>query len=143
MLLVLAIGDRRGASSRLRVWDHIEAVEGVITPRRADCVAPTALVGRPAALALRLLCRAPLWLWWFARARVVYTDAQGIGASVVAKSGAGIPVASVADWPDRLRGILTDTQARDELAAHGLAFASAEMSYDVFRELLKRLMCES
>ena len=341
MLFVLAIGDRRRASSRLRVWDHLEALEGIITPGRSDCVVPTALVGRPAALALRLLCRAPLWLWWFARARVVYiqetlilwplvsiaarlggkrvifdfsdpvdsighglkralrrfafdrmvhgadhvivenrcyqrdlprndviqfygpvnvtryqadraaapqrrldaplrvgwtgspgtlhfiaplfphldalagemkieltligvtqvdypfrhlpttclpwneelefaevpkfdiglhrldqsslslkrgagkifiymaagvpfvTDARGIGANVVAESGAGTIVAKDADWPDRLRDILTDQPARREHAERGMDFATTEMSYDVFRGLLKHLMCES
>lgn len=341
MLFILAVGDRRRASSRLRVWDHLEALEGIASPMRADCVVPSGLVGRRAALALRLLSRAPLWLWWFIRARVVYiqetlvlwplvsiaswlggkriifdfsdpvdsighgltrtlrrfafdrmiqgadhvvvenrryqrelpradvvqfygpvnvaryqagsaaapqrhpeapvrvgwtgspgtlhfiaplfphldamaaelnieltligvtevnysfrhlpitclpwseelefaevpkfdlglhsldksdlalkrgagkifiymaagvpyiTDARGIGANVVEESGAGIAVAADADWPERLRYILTDDQARRVYAARGVEFATAQMSYDVFRKLLQRLMCET
>lgn len=72
MIFVLAIGDRGRASSRLRVWDHVEALEAIAGPARADALVPMALAKRRLALAARLLIRCPLWFVWFLRARHIY-----------------------------------------------------------------------
>ncbi len=72
MLFILAIGDRQRASSRLRVWDHLDFLADVEGPLHFDCVVPTALARHKGRLFLRLVLRLPLWALWFARARVVY-----------------------------------------------------------------------
>jgi glycosyltransferase involved in cell wall biosynthesis len=69
---MLAIGDRGRASSRFRVWDHVEALEAIAGPARADALVPMALAKRRLALAARLLIRFPLWCYWFLRARRIY-----------------------------------------------------------------------
>lgn len=72
MIFTLAIGDRGRASSRLRVWDHVETLQGGSETVRTDALVPMALARRRLALAIRLLIRFPLWCIWFLRARRIY-----------------------------------------------------------------------
>ena len=69
---MLAIGDRGRASSRLRVWDHVESLQEFSETVRTDALVPMVLSRRRLALAIRLLIRLPLWCFWFLRARSIY-----------------------------------------------------------------------
>jgi hypothetical protein len=69
---MLAIGDRGRASSRLRVWDHVKALEAIAGPAHVDALVPMALAERRLALAMRLLIHFPMWCVWFLRARHIY-----------------------------------------------------------------------
>lgn len=69
---MLAIGDRGRASSRLRVWDHVESLQDFSETVRTDALVPMGLSRRRLALAIRLLIRFPLWCFWFLRARTIY-----------------------------------------------------------------------
>jgi hypothetical protein len=72
MMFMLAIGDRCRASSRLRVWDHVNELRGSCITLQVDSVVPMALAHRKFALAVRLLVRLPLWIFWLLQARRVY-----------------------------------------------------------------------
>lgn len=72
-IFVLAVGDRQRASSRLRVWDHVDwlrsrpGVELV-----ADHVVPGGVTRTDLRLLLRLAGKLPRWAWHCVRADVVY-----------------------------------------------------------------------
>lgn len=67
-LFILAVGDRRRASSRLRVWDHVDWLREQGYDLTADYVMPPNAQRITIDVAWRILVRWPLWAWLFIRA---------------------------------------------------------------------------
>lgn len=75
-IFLLAVGDRSRASSRLRVWDHLDWLAGQGHQVVADFVLPPGVQRITLPVALRILARWPLWAWQFLRAdRIVIQEA--------------------------------------------------------------------
>jgi len=62
-LFLLAVGDRTRASSRLRVWDHINWLTQQGHQVRACYVMPPGVHQLTAAVAWRILRQWPIWVW--------------------------------------------------------------------------------
>ena len=71
-LFVLAIGDSRRASSRLRVWDHLDWFKEKWGKVYSDYVVPATITRTNLSLVFRLLIRLPVWTYQFFKADDVY-----------------------------------------------------------------------
>lgn len=67
-IFVLAVGDRRRASSRLRVWDHVDWLREQGYVLKSDFVMPPNVQSITIGVAWRIFVRWPCWAWQFMRA---------------------------------------------------------------------------
>jgi glycosyltransferase involved in cell wall biosynthesis len=79
-IFVLAVGDRRRASSRLRVWDHVDWLREQGHDVTCDYVMPPNIQSITIGVAWRIFSRWPLWAWQFICAdRVLIQEALLLG----------------------------------------------------------------
>lgn len=64
-IFLLTVGDRSRASSRLRVWDHVDWLSSQGHRVIADYVMPPGVQRITWAVALRIITRWPIWIWQF------------------------------------------------------------------------------
>lgn len=67
-IFILAVGDKRRASSRLRVWDHVDWLRAQGYEVTTDYVMPPDVQRVTVVVVWRILVRWPQWAWQFLRA---------------------------------------------------------------------------
>ncbi len=82
-----------------------------------------------------------LFIYMAAGVPFVATDA-GIAQAIMRESGLGFPVARDEQWREVLASAAADAEARRSFAERSLSFARDNLSYELYREQLSRLLNE-
>lgn len=99
-VFILAVGDRRRASSRLRVWDHVDWLRAQGHRVKCDYVMPPGVQRITVGALWRFLVRWPQWLWHFLTADRVLVQETLLLAPVLWMKNGGKPRRVVFDFSD-------------------------------------------
>lgn len=119
-IFVLAVGDRRRASSRLRVWDHLDWLRAEGHDVTSDYVMPPNVQRISVGVAWRIFSRWPVWAWKFIFAdRVLIQETLLLG-----------PLMLIKQW-GKTRRVVFDFSDPIDTIGSGLRNRMQKLSFEV------------